>query len=469
MISDFEFLTEEGLIRLDEYCKSEGKKIILWGMGTTVEPILRTLKDLSVEFDFWGCGNSENEQTNEGKTILSYDDMDSHKEDVVLIGSFGYVPIIKRLRRIGVKRIFGLKEVYKYPLSEIRNDNLFLKSCFKNETFSNEAILIELYGNIGDVIARIGLVKYLLEYYGKDRVYLLFGERDNADIYQNITNNIYILDNSVVESKDKRLEILKALWQHCFIKSYILCDTKMISQRRVLNKYNSNIVETVYSDCLPEQEYLVGLDISTVKRELMIDNQTNLTAWGTLKVSMEENSICQITPERRYVVVNLGASKKTRQYPVEKFILVCDWIVSEGFDVVILGKGQHDEECADILLSCGEMSNHLVNLVSKLSISQCAKVMMGASAFVGTESALWNLSYALGIPSVVIYGGGDYGSFYHKDGVIEYASVAKMECFYCKWFCEKTDDMGVAECIYNIAPQLIIEKLRIVLHGEGRV
>lgn len=469
MISSFVFLSEIDLKNLYK----KGKKIILWGMGQNTIPIVNTLKDLEIDFDYWGTGKTPENRYFDGKEILTYEDMIHHKDDIVLIGSFAYVPIYKKLKELGVKEIYGLRDVFKYSLSKHLTDQKELDLVsFENKEDRSNNILLELYGNIGDVIIRIGIVKRFIEKYGPDNVFLLFASNENADIYRLITSNIIVLSDSIVADDKRRIEVLKLIWKKQFDTSYILCDLRIYAQRRILNCYNSNISRTVCMDGLPERDYLVDLDIDNLHKLLDAQDKAALTGWG--KISGEDLSNIYVNNDSvtEYVSINLGASRVDRQYPVRQFQEVCKYLVNLGYEIALLGYGKHDEDVASVLLADDNLAKHILDYTSQLSVSQTAKVISKSKFFVGTDSGMWNLSYILGIPSVVIYGGGGYGNFYHKDGIIKYASTEVMDCYNCEWFCDKADENGVAKCIRDVTPKIIkqcIDELIVEMCEKERV
>ena len=465
MINDFQFLSENELRILTE--RKNNRELIVWGCGPTAEAVIRTLADMKIEVDYYGDSNEILAgQYKEGIRILSPKDMVDHMMAIVIIASFGYVPIYKMLLNIGVSEIYALRDVYKYPLEKMLRDQERLSPIFFNmEIGKKKHILVELYGNIGDTIVRIGIVKQIFKVYGKNNVFLLFADRKNAEIYQLLTNQVIILEEDDLNNDEIRFSKLEYIARLHFEKTFILCDTRIYAQRRILNRYNSYVEEEIYSDLLPEGEYLAGLDMEWMKNYLFWPKDLDLTGWNKLgKKDLQTIQNVRL-PKSKYVAINLGASRRIRQMNPNQFIQVIHYIMGQGYQIALLGDGVDDEFIADVLINaCGECG--IVNYVSKYTIPESAKVILESAFFVGTESGMWNLSYILGKPSVVIYGGGDYGSFLHPNGIIEYVSVGEKKCFGCKWYCNSKDEYGRARCIYEITSGQIIAGIK---HLEKRV
>lgn len=435
-------------------------EVIIWGCGPTSVPIVKTLAAIGLTVDFYGDSNPNFKgKLIDGIEVLSQSDMVQHLNSTVIIASFGYVPIYRMLKEIGVKNIYAIRDVFKYSFENIRNDRMILDTYFKQYSSKKSSkVLVELYGNIGDTIIRIGIVKQLIQKYGQCNVYLLFADSKNAELYRIVTDNILVLEEKELYDHSKRVEILQKINELYFSKSFVLCDIRIFAQRRLINHYNCNIEEVIFESELPEDEYLVGIDIDMVSRYLGLANLEKMTAWNELSNYIDlltgENNIGEM--RGKYVAVNIGASRKLRHYDPEKMLIVCKYIIAHGYNIALIGYGNDDEQMAKYFEDNDDIHGHLINFVSKLSIVESTKVLSKASFFVGTDSGLWNISYALGVPSVVLYGGGEYGNFKHPDGVIKYVSVDKQDCFGCKWYCDKTDEYGRAKCVYDILPAHII-------------
>lgn len=439
----------------------EYKEVIVWGCGPTAEPVIQTLIDLEIEIAFYGDSNTSlKKKMKDCKCILNPDDMTEHLNSLIIIASFGYVPISKMLYSIGCRNVCALRDVHKYAYSKMLIDNGKLFSDLK--LLSDEKtgrVLVELYGNIGDVILRVAVVKRLLNQYGKDNVFLLFASRANADIFKLITENIIIFEESDLSNDDIRFNKLLYINEKNFDKSFVLCDVRIYAQRRILNSLNCNIKEIIYTDILPDKEYLPLLDGENIRKFLNWEYGIKLTGWNEL--SNDELNYINL-PEiisEKYVTVNLGASRKLRHFDPEKFIPICRNLIQKGYEIAFVGYGIEDENIVSSILKNNELKEYIHSYVSQLSLLQSAKIIANSEFYIGTDSGMCHVAYIFGVPSVVIYGGGEYGCFMHPDGMVEYVTVKDDTCFGCKWYCDKIDEYGRAACIYNIGSEQIIKAI----------
>lgn len=447
MIKDLKFLSDEELNVL--FHDNPDKEVILWGVGFISDAIFNTLIDKGIKVSFYGDSNrSLKGQKKNGIEIISIDDMQWHGDAMVFISSYGYVPIFRMLKAHGVKNVYALRDVYKYPLSEMLADKKALEDI--SITRGNGRILLELYGNIGDVIIRIGIVQKFINEFGKDRIYLLFNSESHAELYKLITDNVICITPDDLQDRKQRQKLLIEFNKQGFEKSFILCDVRLIALHRIINTFNFIVSGTIYCDAVPEDEYLPGIDAEMVSKYFGWNDLASLTSWNKLAGRL----VSKDTINGKYVVINLGASKKVRQYSPEAFGSVVEFLISNGYKVALVGSGEYDQQVADVL--SGKYTHDLLDYTSELSLTESASLIAGADFFVGTDSAMSHVAYILGKPSVVIMGGGEYGSFKHRDGIVKYISVKDMSCFGCKWYCDRTDDYGRAECVYSISAEEII-------------
>lgn len=457
---------EKGLQFLENYelknviMENKEREIVVWGIGHVSELIKETLQSLAIQVSYYGDSNlTLRGSRKDSIVILAPEDMQGHLDAIVIIACFGYLPIYKMLKGLGVEKIYALLDVYKYSFQELLADNSMLQEYFVNYSVNRtDKILLELYGNIGDVILRMGIVKAFIKRYGTDNVYLLFSEERSAELYRIVTKHIIVLEEqnlSDVRLRQEKLSYINSLY---FAKTVILCDVRLLALKRILNVLNSNITEVIYCDSLPEQEYLIDIDISCIKKYFDGLDEKALYAEGALTgAELPDSGI--ICTEGKYVCVHLGASQRARQYNPEQFVEVIKHIIVSGYQIVFLGHGPDDEVMFQRLKMVEDISAYIIDGVSKFSLVEVAKILYESEFFVGTDSGIWNLSYILGKKSVVLYGGGEYGCFKHPSPNIKYVSVEDRDCFGCKWYCNQKDAEGRARCIYEISSSEIIKAM----------
>lgn len=90
------------------------------------------------------------------------------------------------------------------------------------------------------------------------------------------------------------------------------------------------------------------------------------------------------------------------------------------------------------------------DLRGKTTLEELAREIAAADLFLGVDTGPAHLALALGKPTVVVLGGGDYGRFfpYGQARVVTH----RMDCFQCHWECR----YGSALCLHDIPPSEVV-------------
>lgn len=446
---------------------SPNVKCIIWGTGQVAGEVRETLRLLEVPVYAYGDNDAAKQGTlHEGKIVLSAEDLQGLDSFCVLLGSYVVRPVYEQLKSLGVRDIFVLLDALKYPAEELLQDRKFLASYFSVEGQGQAAdrTLVEVYGDIGDVLIKIGLLHGLRQLLGEDRLWVLVEEYDIGEVLQEIFPQVIVAPRQrLVQDRAFRLEFLKSLNERHFSRSLVLCDARLHANRRVLNRYNFNVPKVDFARRLPDREYLPELD-----REFLLDIFPELENEASSPLHLLDDACDRFFPQvfpyekKNYAVVNLGAKKEVRHYEAEKFRDVVVFLLSKEMPVVLLGRGDYDLSWASELKR-DFPKGFVLDCVGKYSLMESVSVIRYARLFVGTDSGMWNASYVTGTPSVVLYGLGEYGCFMHKEDFVHYAMTDDISCLGCRWYCTHRAASGRVMCLDDISPSKIIGKIREVL------
>lgn len=439
---------------------NEDCQLVIWGTGFIADEVYRTFKGINIPISCYGDNNEMNVGCEKnGYPILRLRQVKELENPLVVIACFGYAPIFELLTSEWIECV-ALKDSIKYNYDEFNADNQIACESYQGK---KNRILLEIYGNIGDTIMLSGITHDFIAKYGKDSVWILLETETNALPYRYLTDNIFVFSSDDCNNRvEDRKCLIKKINSMGFERSYILTDIRLYAVRRWLNKENFINVKTIYSNILPFNDYLYELEEKFAKEILGVSGNDitgvkelwkglELPAWKTHLYGREK----KLNINKKTVAVHMGASKKIRMYDPKMTAEVLSYIVNKGFFPVILGYGEEDEKFWQYVFEEGDLSEKVIYLVSRLSVLESMSVISSAIFFVGTESGMWNISYILDKPSVVLYGGGDYGNFMHRDPKIQYVTIDDKECFGCKWYCNNYDDGGNAKCIYGISVKRI--------------
>lgn len=463
----YKFVEVEGLF---DKCKEANYTVVVFGTLECGMRVRRTLDGFGIKVAYYGDNNPAKQGLNmDGLQVISATEVAELNNPLVVIGSFWYQSISEQLSKLGVSDIYVLEECLASSYEDMEADRDELGEYFDNydmEVEKSSNILVEIYGHLGDVFVRTGVIKTLIENYGKENVYILVDVTEQkalATYLRLISNNVIELDSKLmVSDRSYRIGLLKELNSKYFRFSCVLCDRPVAVKMRCLNKYILNVRKIHLADVggyVLEKEYKILSEIFHSDMRKICEKNNNISdEISQINMSFELPS--------NYIAVNMGAANYLRRYPVEKFRKVFDYLVAQNYNIVFLGHGDYDEKFYSELIADNDYGTQVISLVSKLSILESLYVISKSDFFVGTESGLYNAAFILGKKAVCIYGKGDWGHFMHSDSNMHYV-VADMErCEYCKfWNCKGSKiSSGVAECVEGISGDKIIEAIEEVMN-----
>jgi ADP-heptose:LPS heptosyltransferase len=137
-----------------------------------------------------------------------------------------------------------------------------------------------------------------------------------------------------------------------------------------------------------------------------------------------------------YVVLNPGSNEFGRRWPFENYLKIANNIVQAGHRVVIVGGSEErPNNYKDHISSNAD----IIDLIGKTTLAQLLDVLKHAACVISNDTGPAHLSIALETPTVVIVGGGHFGSFVPYPEQLKLPFVRfiykKMPCYHCFWRC----------------------------------
>ena len=140
-----------------------------------------------------------------------------------------------------------------------------------------------------------------------------------------------------------------------------------------------------------------------------------------------------------YFVLVPGASWDGKEWSIENFIQVAEWLHDmTGWHGVVCG-GDADRNLAEE--ACRRSSIPLLNWAGRTDLSQLSAILSDCRLLVTNDTSSAHIAAAVGAPTVCVLGGGHYGRFmpYEVEQTDERplptAVVHHMPCFNCNWRC----------------------------------
>lgn len=139
-----------------------------------------------------------------------------------------------------------------------------------------------------------------------------------------------------------------------------------------------------------------------------------------------------------YVVMNFGSNEPGRRWPFDQFLEVSRRCLEAGLRVVFVGAGQ--EAFAKPAIAALNHPN-AIDTIESLKLGELVDVLKHAACVVSNDTGPGHLALGIGTPTVLIAGGGHFGSFVPYPEQIRPPKAVflnqEMECYHCLWVCPK--------------------------------
>ena len=154
-----------------------------------------------------------------------------------------------------------------------------------------------------------------------------------------------------------------------------------------------------------------------------------------------------------YVVLNPGSNEFGRRWPLASYLDVAEKLLARGLRVVIIGG--LDENAGDATARFGN-DPRVVDLMGKTSLPELLDVLKHAAGVISNDTGPAHLSIALGTPTVVVVGGGHFGSFVPYPAEASPANARfvfeEMPCYHCFWRCHlRATRFDVFPCVSAVS------------------
>jgi ADP-heptose:LPS heptosyltransferase len=169
-----------------------------------------------------------------------------------------------------------------------------------------------------------------------------------------------------------------------------------------------------------------------------------------------------VEPGAPYVILNFGSNEPGRRWPFAKFLEVAVRLLDSGYRVAFTGgagEAHVRPELRRVLNRPG-----IVDWIWRTSLPQLLDLMKNAAATISNDTGPAHLSIALGTPTVVLTGGGHFGSFvpYAPETTPPTARFVhqEMDCYHCFWRCtRKRDRRDSFPCVGEIPAETVLKAL----------
>jgi len=165
-----------------------------------------------------------------------------------------------------------------------------------------------------------------------------------------------------------------------------------------------------------------------------------------------------LTAGAPYAVLNPGSNEPGRRWPMTGYVAVARRLLKRGLRVVFVGEAGQWGGGAGIGELAGESG--VIDLSGRTDLPQLLDLIKHAALMVTNDTGPAHLGIALGCPTVVIVGGGHFGSFVPYPAAAAPANARfvhqRMECYHCFWRCHKRASLyEVFPCVGEIGEEKV--------------
>jgi len=170
-----------------------------------------------------------------------------------------------------------------------------------------------------------------------------------------------------------------------------------------------------------------------------------------------------------YVVLNPGSNEYGRRWPLKDYCEIARKLREQGLRAVFIGSAKEKPDW-DFMTEFGG-DEGVVDLMGKTDLPGLLDVMRHATAVLTNDTGPAHVAIALGTPTLVVVGGGHFGSFVpYPDGARpEHARFVwrHMDCYHCIWRCHKRESKRDSfPCVAAVTVEQVWDEL-VQLLPEG--
>ena len=177
------------------------------------------------------------------------------------------------------------------------------------------------------------------------------------------------------------------------------------------------------------------------------------------------------TSARPYAVMNFGGNEPGRRWPLERFLEIAQMLAARGLQVYFTG-GAAEVTQRQALAAAGRPAD-FVDRIGVTSLPQLLDLLKGAALVLSNDTGPAHLAIGLGVPTVVVIGGGHFRSFVPYPPEATPAAVRfvfrERGCFHCFWNCTEPHEQGRAfPCIDALGAAEVLTATEAVLASAVR-
>jgi heptosyltransferase I len=265
---------------------------------------------------------------------------------------------------------------------------------------------------LGDIVNSMIILQFIKNYYPASKIDWIVEKKfkgileNNPHINQIHTINLNkVKRNKSLKSLYIELSSIKKFGEYDLvidlqglIKTAIV--SKLINSEKIVGFDFSSIRESLAS-YVYDQRVNIGYDQNTILRNIKLASEAlNMKITkddiSNKKVYLFSKSNLYI-PKSSYIIFVIGSTWESRNYPKEKYVQVANILKK---DCLIVWGNSKERQKAEWMSS----ESTYVKVLPKLSLDDLKHVISNASLLIGNDTGPSHISWALNIPSIILFG-----------------------------------------------------------------
>ncbi|MDR9828548.1 glycosyltransferase family 9 protein [Vibrio sp. FNV 38] len=297
------------------------------------------------------------------------------------------------------------------------------------KTTPPKSICVLRLSAIGDVCHALSAVQQMQRIYPDAEITWVMGKVE-ASLFVDIPNV-----KVVVFDKSQGLKGMKAVWQQLSTQKFDYLLHMQVALRASLLSVGIKAKIRLgfnWSRAKEGQWLFTNAKLPNHSQEHVLDNFSQFAHYlgcpqeepkWLIPVSEQDREIINQLP-KTYVVISPAASKDERNWLVDRYAEISDYIVSQGVAVVLCGAPTERERALVKEIEASAQSK-LINLVGQTSLKQLCAVLAHAKVVIAPDSGPAHLATTQGTPVIGLYAHsnpkrtGPYHSLEHTVSVYE--------------------------------------------------
>ena len=273
-------------------------------------------------------------------------------------------------------------------------------------------IAIVKLSSLGDIVHSMVVLQFIKKHYPESVIDWVVDKRFKGILKNNPhINQIHTVNLKKIK-RDKSLKLLftevskvrkfgkydVVIDLQGLIKSAIIA--KLIDSRKIVGFDKSSIRERL-APYFYNRKVAIGYDENTIERCVKLISEAiriKITKDDVINKELYLFSKSKLLiPQTPYIVFVVGSTWRSKNYPEEKYVQVANAIKK---DCLVVWGNEQEKEKAEWM---GSESNY-IQVMPKLSLDDLKHVIGNASLLIGNDTGPSHMSWALNIPSIVIFG-----------------------------------------------------------------